>query len=245
MVEVDEDSLWKYTGYVDNELGFNANYKIFADEPVLDTELYADKLDKTLICYENQVLNFKYLELPIYMNKGTFFPSNKYTMMMDLTIDSYPKYNKPKCEDILLEDNLKYKITQGCQKMLKYVRSIQNDVKDFIANRYNKSYTYTLEGHNLPFKSYPEMVEFAAKESGKLTAKIFIARYLRSYWFREHTPNAWVDAEKLKLIIEEYGIKMNYNDLLDDEDWMGKHANRYKILDREYYEWNKYYYYYE
>jgi hypothetical protein len=192
----DLDKLYEYTGYYDDGRGYNVNYCIYVNNPVLDIELYKDVLDKTQICYKNQILNREYLELPIYLSKSGRSPCNYYSQMLSLMTTSYPVYTNPDDRDHILEKEFKYNITIECQNIHRYIKSIQDKAKVFIENR-DGEYVYKIKNNNIEFRDYADMAEFALKEAGLEACESYIIDYIGSDWFYNYTPNAWVDVEKV------------------------------------------------
>jgi hypothetical protein len=224
-IEVDVDNLWKYTGFKDDGYGVNANYSIDVDDPNL--ELYTDIRDKTHIYYNNRLINREYLELPIYLSKGGYSGDDDYTCLSRLIAREYPEYTNPELYDKFLKKQYKYNVTQGLQKMLQYMKDIQNEVKT-INEKEPWEYKYRVNEHNFPIRDYFEMAEWGHDLVGKRSDICFLHAFAESTWFHLYTPNSWVDVKKLKSFIKKYRLEKYLNDpTLDDEYWMKRHSHFY------------------
>jgi hypothetical protein len=202
---------------------------MYVDDPNLD--LYTEKLDKTLIYYKDQLINREYLELPIFINTGTYFIGNDYSLMLNLIIHYYPFRDSPEIQDKLLKKHFKYKITQGMQQILQYIKDIQNDdfKKYFGIKPWNRlTKIRNPERYNLPCRDYFELAEYAHEVVGRCADIKFVQEFSRSFWLKKYTPNGYVDVIKLKAFAKKYDLeKYLVDETLEDPEWMNKHAHRY------------------
>jgi hypothetical protein len=226
MVEFeDSHNLWKYTGFKDNGHGINENYRIDVDDPNL--KLYEDKLDKTLIYYNNKLINRYYIEFPIFSSPGTYHSDNDLDLILAYLTYSYPIYDQCQISEELLNKTFKYNITKGCQKCLRYLKNKQNEASLFIKDK-KTNWIYNKDTNNLPILDYADFAELAYKYAGEYAAKDFILTYIQSDWLEKYTPNAYVDIQKLKALNEKYSLDcMQGCSYLDDKEFMIENARLY------------------
>jgi hypothetical protein len=223
MVEVDIENLRFYTGYKDSGKGYNDNYYTFVSNSNLDD--HKDILDKTLLYHGDKLINREYLELPIYGTPTTRDPANDYDQMLSIMYISYPIYESEYC-DRLLKKQFKYKITQNCQKIIQYMKDIQNDVNSYLSDKIN--YYYYPDEHTLPFRDYTDIAKHAYEQVGIEAAIKFLTGYIQSNWLHKYTPNAHVDVVRLKEFAKTIGqVDCIDYDELEDGKWLRAHAHKY------------------
>jgi hypothetical protein len=222
MVEVDIENLRFYTGYKDSGKGYNDNYWILQCSSNLDD--HKDVLDKTLLYRGDKLINREYLELPIYATPNTRDPANDYDQMLSIMYISYPVYEPEYC-DRLLKKQFKYKITQNCQKIIQYMKDIQNDVNLYLNDEIN--YYYYPDEHTLPFRDYTDIAKDAYEQVGIEAAIKFLTGYFQSNWLRKYTPNAHVDVVRLKEFAKTIGQEDCLDEELEDGKWLRAHAHKY------------------
>jgi hypothetical protein len=126
---------------------------------------------------------------------------------------------------------------KGLQEILRYIKSIQEDVKKYKELCYFERelthirYNLGSQG-DFPIKTYIQMVKWLYKVGGKRAARIFITGNGTSNYLKFYTPNSWVDIRQLKDFARKHKLDGGeYVENLDDEEFMLKYTHRYEEIE--------------